>query len=146
MTQPRTIARSSVSAHRAGDLLGALVNGFLLWLIHVWPGWDVLPFLTADTPRVLGLVNAALVVGILVNLAPLVRDPGWLTPAGLVLTSAFGVAVSVRVLQVFPFGFDSAFDWALVVRILLIVGIVGAAIGALVALVSLLRLLGGQEG
>ena len=46
----------------------------------------------------------------------------------------------------FPFAFDSALDWALVVRIPLIVGIVGAAIGALVASVSLLRPLGGQEG
>jgi hypothetical protein len=63
----------------------------------------------------------------------------------LVITSAFGVAVMLRVLQVFPFAFHSGFDWALVARVVLVVGIVGAAVGVIVAVVSLLRLLAAER-
>ena len=138
-TRQRRVSRS------AGHLIGAAVNGLLLYLIHVSPGWEVLPFLTADTPKVLGWVDASLIAGIVVNLLHLVADPGWLTPAGSLVTAAFGLAATARVLQVFPFAFTTAFDWALVVRILLVVGVVGAAIGVVASLVSLLRILAVQR-
>jgi hypothetical protein len=139
MTGQGTAARSPVAVRRTGHAVGALTGAALLVLIHVWPGWQVLPFLTPDTSNVLGIVDAALVAGILVHLLQLVRDDGWLPPAGLVVTSAFGLAVMVRVLQVFPFAFDSASHWDEVVRIVLVVGIVGAAVGLVVAAISLLR-------
>ncbi len=120
-------------------MAGALANAVLLLLIHVWPGWDVLPFLTADTPRVLGLVDATLVAGIVVGVVQLVRSEGWLTPAGSVVTTSLGIASTVWVLSVFPF--DVSPGWETVVRVLLVVGIVGAAIGLLAATVSLVRML-----
>jgi hypothetical protein len=134
-----------VAVRRAGHALGALVNTALLALVHVWPGWEVLPFLAPDTTRVLGMLDAALGAGVLVHLVQLVRDDGWLPPAGLVVTSGFGLALMVRVLQVFPFVFDGASHWDLVVRVVLTVGVVGAAVGLLAAVVALLRLLAARR-
>lgn len=124
---------------RLGYVFGALANALLLWLIHVWPGWDAVPFLTGDMTQVLGWIDAALIAGIVVDAVHLVRDPGWLTPAGTLVTTAFGLAAMVRLLQVFPFDLSSG--WATATRVLLVLGVVGSAIGLLAALVSLLRML-----
>ena len=145
MTSLQSRARPAVRSRRAGNVVAAIANAVVLWLVHGWPGWEVVPFLTAETSRVLGVVTASLAAGIVVNLLQLPPHPGWLTPAGLVVTSAFAVAVTVRVLDVFPFAFDGGFDWALVVRIVLVVGIVGAAVGVIVAVVSLVRLLAAER-
>jgi hypothetical protein len=125
------------TGRRVGYVAGGLANAVLLWLIHVWPGWDVVPFLTKDMTQVLGWIDAALIAGIAVNAVHLVRDPGWLTPAGTLVTTAFGLAAVARLLQVFPF--DLSPGWATAVRVLLVVAVVGSAIGLLAALVSLLR-------
>ena len=47
--------------------------------------------------------------------------------------------MSVRLLQVFPFDFSGGFDWSLIVRILLVIGVVGSFFGAGAAVVRLLR-------
>jgi hypothetical protein len=141
MTGQQTTTRTA-PARRVGYLIGALVNGALLWALHVWPGWRAVPFLTDETPAVLGAVSAPLIAGGVVNLLQMVCDPAWLKWAGSLVTSAFGVAAGVRVLRVFPFEFGPGFDWVPVVRVLLVVGVVGAAIGVVVAVVQLVRLLG----
>ena len=57
MTGQGTAARSAVAVRRTGHAVGALTGAALLVLIHVRPGWQVLPFLTPDTSRVLGIVD-----------------------------------------------------------------------------------------
>lgn len=126
---------------RAGYVAAAVVNGILLWLIHVWPGWDAVPFLTEDFEIVLWLVDLSLVVAIVLNLVYLVSDPRWLTAAGAVVTLAVGLAGAVRMLQVFPFDFDGSDVWPMVVRILLWVGIVGSGIGIVANVGTLVRAL-----
>lgn len=125
-------------------MAGGLANAVLLWLIHVWPRWDVVPFLTRDMTQVLGWIDASLIAGIVVSAVHLVRDPGWLTPAGTFVTTAFGLAATVRMLQVFPF--DVSPGWATVLRVLLVLGVVGSVIGLVVALVSLARMLRAERG
>ncbi|MGY1708844.1 hypothetical protein ACI8AC_04970 [Geodermatophilus sp. SYSU D00758] len=137
MTTVRTVRRPPAGQRRAGYLVGALVNGVLLWLLHVWPGWEAVPFLTDATPQALGLVDATLVAGIVVAAVELVWDPRRLVALGELVTTALGLAATVRVLQVFPF--DLAGAWPAVVRVVLWIGVVGAAIGVLVALVRLVR-------
>jgi hypothetical protein len=124
---------------RAGYVAAAAVNGILLWLIHVWPGWDAVPFLTADFELVLWLVDLSLVVAIVLNLVYLVRDPRWLTAAGAVVTLVVGLAGAVRMLQVFPFDFGGSDFWPMVVRILLWVGIAGSVIGIVANVGTLVR-------
>lgn len=134
--------RPSTASRRAGYVVAVAINAALLWLIHVWPGWDALPFLTSDFETVLWLVDLSLVVTIVLNLVYLVRDPRWLTSAGAVVTTAVGLAAVVRMLQVFPFDFGDSDLWPVVFRVLLWVALVGSVIGIVANLVTLVRSLG----
>ena len=137
--------RPSTASRRAGYVVAAAINAALLWLIHVWPGWDAVPFLTADFESVLWLIDLSIVVTIALNLIYLVRDPKWLTAAGAVVTTAVGFAAAVRMLQVFPFDFGDSDVWPVVFRVLLWVAIVGSVIGIITNLVTLVRS-GGDPG
>lgn len=131
--------RPSVAARRTGYLIAAIVNAVLAYLVNVWPGWDALPFLTSETSEVLGWVNASLVAGIVANLVYIGRDTNRVRAAGDLVTTGIGLVAMVRIWQVFPFDFDlSGLDWAIVARVLLVVGIAGSAIAMVVRLVSLL--------
>ena len=137
--------RPSTASRRAGYVIAVVINAVLLWLIHVWPGWDVVPFLTADFESVLWLVNLSLIVTIALNLIYLVRDPKWLTATGAIVTTVIGLVAAVRMLQVFPFDFDDSDIWPVVFRVLLWVAIVGSVIGIITNLVTLVRS-GGDPG
>jgi len=126
---------------RAGYVVAALLNAAMLYAVHAWPGWEALPFLTEETPQVLGLVTASIVAGLLANIVYLVSDPAWLRTLGDLVTTSIGLAALIVIWQVFPFDFTAySFDWELVARVLLVVGIVGSAIGILVAAGKLVRL------
>ena len=131
--------RQTQASRRAGYVVAAVLNGVLLWLIHVWPGWDAVPFLTSDFQTVLWLVDLSLVVTILLNLVYLVRDPRWLTAAGAVVTTAIGLAAVIRMVQVFPFDFGDSDVWPVVFRVLLWVALVGSIIGIVANLVTMVR-------
>lgn len=136
-TQPR---RPGVGTRRVGYAAAVLVNAALLFAVNGWPGWEAVPFLTADTTLVLDLVNASILVSLAANAVYLLHDPPWLRALGDVVTMSVGLAAMARFWHVFPFDFgDSTFDWSLVVRILLGVGIVGSIIGILAGLTSFVR-------
>jgi peptidoglycan biosynthesis protein MviN/MurJ (putative lipid II flippase) len=139
MTTITETKRPSRASRRAGYVVAAAINAALLWFIHVWPGWDAVPFLTADFETVLWLIDLSLVVTIALNLLYLVRDPRWLTAAGAVVTTAIGLVAAVRLLQVFPFDFGDSEFWPVVVRVLLWVAVIGAGIGIIANLVALVR-------
>ncbi|HEV7186360.1 MAG TPA: hypothetical protein VGN28_00555 [Blastococcus sp.] len=139
MTTTTVTRRPSAASRRAGYVVAAVINGVLLWLIHVWPGWDAVPFLTADFATVLWLVNLSLVVTIALNLVYLVRDPQWLTAAGAVVTTAIGLAAIVLMMQVFPFDFGDSGFWPVVFRVLLWVALVGSIVGIIANLVTVVR-------
>lgn len=127
-------------ARQVGYLVGAVVNGVLLWLVNVEPGWAALPFLTSELSDVLPLVNASIVVGALANLVYVAADPPWLRAAGDVVVTAVGLVALVTLWRVFPFDFTGqSFDWALLVRWVLGVGVIGSLIGIGVALATLTR-------
>lgn len=143
MTLTAAPRRPTVSGGRFGYVIGVLINAALLYAANVWPGWEAVPFLTEATVLVIGLVNASILVNLAANLVYLMTDPPWLKALGTMLTTAVGILAMVRIWQVFPFDFDGAsFDWSLVVRILLGLGIVGGAIGIIAAFVSFVRSLG----
>jgi hypothetical protein len=101
-------------------------------------GWQALPFLTSDTSQVIGLVNLSLAVSLSVNVVYLFYDLPWLKSLGDLMTAGIGLAVAIRVWQVFPFAFHgSAAWWSTAVRILLVLVIVGSAITIVVQAVSL---------
>ena len=140
MTHTAPAPRQSVATRRAGYVIAIFFNVALLYLINVWPGWQAVSFLTESTRQVLGLVNFSLAAGVVANVVYLVHDGLLLKALGDLVTTAIGLASMVRVWQVFPFNFSGwSFDWSLLVRVLLIVGIVGASLGILFQFGALLR-------
>ncbi|GAA4607360.1 hypothetical protein BJY16_006296 [Actinoplanes octamycinicus] len=140
MTTATVKSRPSAGARRFGYGVAAAINIVLLYLINVRPGWDVVPFLTADTSQIIPLVNASLLAGLVVDGIQSVRDPRWLVALGGLVTTSIGVAVLVRTWQVFPFDFgDAGFNWALLFRFGLVVAVAGALIGFVVQAVTLGR-------
>ncbi|WP_323095773.1 hypothetical protein [Intrasporangium sp. YIM S08009] len=131
-------ARVPPPASVAGGNLGAaVVNGVLYYLINVAPGWQAVPFLTADTPRVLPAVNAAIIASIVVNIVTaLVRAPR-LRALGDVVTIGFGIVALIELWTVFPFDYGPDSAWTVVTRVLLAVGFVGSGFGLLVSLVRI---------
>ncbi len=144
MTVTAQTRRPSLPARRAGYLVGAVVTAVGLVLVNVWPGWEVLPFLTGETAELVGWVNLAMVVGTVANLTYAVSDPRWLTALGGLVTTGVGIVAIVQTWRVFPFEFSGSFDWALVLRVLLAVALVGSVIGMIVQLVTLVRALTGR--
>ena len=140
MTTTTTRARPSPAARRSGYIVAAVVNAVVLYLVNRRPGWDALPFLTPDTTKVLGLVNASIIAGIVTNLVYLVADPPRLRSLGDLVTTGIGLAAMVRIWQVWPISFEpGGFPWDTVFRWLVAIGIVGSVIGIVVALVTLAR-------
>ena len=135
--------RPAVGSRRLGYTIAVVVNAAMLYAANVAPGWQVLPFLTADTALVLGAVNASIAVGLVANALYVVHDPPWFKAFGDLVTTAVGLVAVVRLWQVFPFDFGAAtFDWELVARWVVGLGILGSVIGIGSALVSLARAVG----
>lgn len=129
-------------ARRAGYLIAILVNAALAWVVNVWPGWQEVPFLTADTAEVIPLVNASLLVGILSNTVFLLRDPAWLRALSSLVTTGISAAVTARLIALFPFDFgDDASTWDPIVEVLLILLLVVTVLALVVQLVQFIRLL-----
>jgi hypothetical protein len=142
-TAPVTAHQHSTAARRAGYLVAAAVNLVLLYLVLVWPGWEALSFLTDSFTQVVGLLSVSLLVGAAANLVYVVTDPPRVRAAGQLVVSAFSLAATVRLLQVFPFDFSGwSFDPTWLVRLLLWVAVVGTVVGMVTELV---RLVGGRR-
>jgi hypothetical protein len=139
-THHRPAKRPPPAVRRFGYLVAASVNAAMLYAVNAWPGWDALPFLTSETGQVLTAVNASIVAGIVVNLVYLGHDPRWLRGLGDMVTTAFSLAALLRIWEVFPFYFSGdGLDWALLVRVLLVLGVVGTAIGFVTGLIAFVR-------
>jgi hypothetical protein len=137
------VRRPSVAARRVGYVIAAMLTVGLWYIVNVEPGWRELSFLTDDTARVLALFNLSLAISVMVNVLYLAYDSPWVRALGDMATTGVGLAVLVRVWQVFPFAFTGSFDWPLLVRVVLIVAIGGSIIGIVVSTVTLLRWMAG---
>jgi hypothetical protein len=137
--------RPSVAARRVGYVIAIVVNAVLLYLVNGRPGWQAVPFLTADMTRVLPLLNLSLIAGLAANVVFVVYDAPWCKSLGDLVTAGIGLAVAVRVWQVFPFAFAGSFDWSLPLRVLLVVAMVGTGVAMLVHAVSLVRGIAGRS-
>lgn len=123
---------------RFGYLLAAIANSVLLWVAHQLVDWGWPSFLTADFEMVLGLVTAALIAGIAVDLLLMVHHEGRLKVLTDLVTAGFALAVGLRMLEVFPFDFAGyANDWSGLVLVAVIVGIAAAGIAVVVNVIQL---------
>jgi hypothetical protein len=137
MTAQPTGAESRWAA-RVGYLVAVVVNGAMLFLVNVRPGWRELSFLTEDFVAALWLVNLSMLSAAVVNMIYLWHDPAWFKSVCQVGVSAIGLAAAIRMLQVFPFDFSAySFSWAAMTRLLLALAIFGSAVAIVVELVRL---------
>ena len=145
-THHPVVRRPSAAARRFGYLVAVAITVAGWYLINIAPGWDSLPFLTPAVSDVLGLLNLSLAVSVAVNLLYVVRDPRWLKALGDLATTVIGLAVLMRVWQVFPFDFSAyTFGWAGLTRLFLVLGMVGSAIAIVVQLIILIRVAGAHS-
>lgn len=132
--------RASRPARIAGYVVAVLVNLAMWLLVYVWPGWEAVPFLSDEVPRVLGLFSLSVFASAAANLAYIAYDPRWFKAAGELVVSVIGLALAWRVLAVFPFDFTGlGYDLTALARVVVVLGVVGSAIGVLINLVSLGR-------
>ena len=136
-TRRRTKARPSRAARRFGYVVAIALNAVMLYAINVWPGWDVVPFLTGDTVDVLDAVNASIVVTLAANAVYLFRDPPRVRALGDIVTTVVGLVAMVVIWRVFPLDLSSG--WETVARVLLAIGIVGSGIAIVTGIVRLVR-------
>jgi hypothetical protein len=123
---------------RVGYLVAAVFDVVFLWIANHLLDWQWPRFLTVEFDDVLPVLSASIIVSIVVNVIWVAFDPPWFKALGNIITSAFGIAVGVRTLEVFPFDFSTyARDWAGLVRVIVVIAIVGSAVGVIVNLVKL---------
>jgi hypothetical protein len=135
--------RAARGARRFGYVVSVAVNLVMLALIHAWPGWDVIPFLTAQTTDVLPYVDASIVATILVNTLYVVRDDRVVKASGDLVTNLVSMLCLIRFWQVWPFDFDGVWaGWQPLTYLLLGVATFGTAIAALVQVATLVRAAG----
>ncbi|GAB3147746.1 hypothetical protein GCM10027258_41600 [Amycolatopsis stemonae] len=140
MTTEAKPRRPRARTRLAGYFAGVVVNGVLLALINGRPGWAAVPFLTAGFSSVVGLVDLALVAGLVTAFVHLWHDPEWLVALDGVVTTCAGLAALVRLWQVFPLDFGpSPSGWATVARVVLAAAVAGSVLGLLTGLVTLAR-------
>ena len=131
----------STSASRRAGYAGSMVaSGVMLVLVNVWPGWEAVPFLTAQTVLVVGAVNASILARGAADLVNLVLDLPRPRALGDLVSLGFAIVAMVRIWQVFPLDVVGT-TWEVVARLLLGLGILGSVIGIVEALV---RLVGGR--
>ncbi len=133
MADPTEVTMSSRGVRRTGYVVAVVLDAAMLYVVNAHPGWKAVPFLTGSFVSVLTLVNLSIAASLVANLAYLGYDPRWFTAGCQAALSGISLAVSARLLVVFPFDFSTySLDWALLTRMLLCVAVVGSLIGVIV--------------
>lgn len=118
----------------------AVVNGLLLYLVNVWPGWAAVPFLTDDAATVMSVFNISLGVGIIVNIVNAVTDLLSVSAVAEIISSSFAIVVLILTWNVFPFEFDhGVVDWELIVRVVIGFAVAGCLVSIIVQVLLLIR-------
>lgn len=129
----------SAPARKFGYLVAVAVNAVLLWVVHNLLDWEWTRFITEEWDQVLPILTTSLIAAIVVNTLYIVFDPKWFKSLTQIVLSGISLAVTVRMLRVFPFDFTAYdFPWETFVRVGLVVGIVGISIAIVVETVKLI--------
>ena len=144
-TEPRPRPRPSVRAgsrgsRRVGYAVAIVIDVVLLFVLNASPGWAAVPFLTAAFVQVLPWINLSLAVSAGVNVVYLAFDKRWFVASCQIVMSVIALVVSVQLLTVFPFDFSAyGFNWELVTRTIVWIGVLGSSVSVLVACAQLVR-------
>ena len=137
---PLTERTGPSTASRVGYVIAIVLNAALLVVVNNILAWGWISWLTEEWEEVLPLLNVSLTATILVNVVYLAFDAEWFKSLCELGLLSISLAVTIRVYQVFPFDFSAYdFDWAAMVRVILIIGMIGIGIAMIVQLVKLVR-------
>jgi hypothetical protein len=123
-------------------ILGGIVDGILLYVLHQLPRWNV-PVITDRFPDILPVVTLSLSVQIVFYVVLVLFHPLWLHYLAQVVFAVFSVIALGVIVEIFPFDFaELVGTWLnIAFRIFLIVILVGTVISGIVNLVRFLRAL-----
>jgi hypothetical protein len=125
---------------RFGYAVAVVVNLVMLVIVQNVLDWGWPPFLTDDFTQVVPWISFSLVVSILANVVYQFNDDPTVKSTGQIGVNLISILVTYQMWQVFPFDFSAyQFDWAIVVRVLLILAMVGSGIGAVTEAMRLAR-------
>lgn len=145
MTSTAPTRPTPVTTERIGYGVAVVINAIVLYAIAVWPGWEIVPFLTDEFTQVLGLITLSLLASMVANVVYLAVRAPWVRPLGDLVTTGIGIAVVTRMLQVFPFAFNStSVTWSALMRGALIVGLISLGVAVVVQFVTLVRAIAGE--
>lgn len=137
---PPEVKRAGI---RFGYGVAVFINLAMLIVAQNILAWGWLSFLTEEFADVVPWISLSLVLSIVANLVYQFNDTVLVKSTGQLLVNLVSIFVTYHVLTVFPFDFSgSGFDWTVVTRVLLILGMVGAGIGVLT---ETIRLAGGEK-
>lgn len=124
---------------RLGYLIAIGVNiGLLVGAVNILD-WGWLPFLTADFEQVVPWIAASLLVAAAAYFVYLFDDHPVVKSIGEIITNAVAIRATLELLGVFPFDFSRySFDWAMLMRLGLILAIVGSGVAIVVAALRLI--------
>lgn len=129
-----------IAARRFGYAIAIAINAVLLWIAMNLLEWGWFDWLTDSYEQLIPLIVVVFSAEILKNIVFVFNDAQPIKSVGELLTGVLGLILAVRTLQVYPLDFSAYdFNWDLVARIILIVGVVGSAIGLIVEFGRLLR-------
>ncbi len=133
-------ARPPRALRSFGYGVAVAANVLLLVIVNNLEEWDVVSWLTDDFSKVVGIISFSLWATIVANAVFIAYDPKWFKAALQAVLNAISVVVMIRIYQVFPFDFDRYdFDWGMLVRIILIIGIVGTTVATVVEVGKVIR-------
>lgn len=117
---------------RVGYAIAVLVNLVMLVIAHNIYDWGWLPFLTADFAQLVPWISFGLVASIIANAVYQFNDTPMVKATGQFGVNLISVFVTYQIWQMFPFDFSAyEFNWEVLVKVLLVLGMVGAGIGML---------------
>ena len=127
---------------RFGYSIAIALNALFLFFVNNVLEWGLFSWLTNDFEQVIPILNFSLGLGIVLNAIYLIGDPPLLKSSTQLISNIVSLLVVVRMYRVYPFDFGAySFNWDLLMRIMLILGIVGTSIGIISELVKSVRLL-----
>lgn len=141
--------RFAEGIRRIGYGITVAINLGILWIANNLLEWGWFSWLTEDFETVLPWLNASLVATVISQAIYLFRDePSLKRPVDMV-ANGVSLLATIQLWRVFPFDFsDYAFNWAVMVRVILGLAIFGMSIGLIVSLTTMLRtvVVGPSEG
>lgn len=120
------------TGRRFGYGVAVIVNLVMLGAVQFILDWGWLPFLTEEFRALVPLISVSLIFSIIANLVYLFDDRTIVKSTGQILVDLVSLYVTYQIYLAFPFDFTaSTIDWAVPLRVLLIVAMVGTGIGVL---------------